>query len=87
MALTLPAARELAQFSIRVNCIAPGLISTPLLLKMPSEVQHRLAENIPFPKRFGTPEEFANLVVHLIENQFMNGEVIRLDGGLRMQAK
>jgi NAD(P)-dependent dehydrogenase (short-subunit alcohol dehydrogenase family) len=87
VAMTLPAARELAQYGIRVNTIAPGLIGTPLLLNMPQEVQDSLAASVPFPKRFGRPEEFAALVVHIIENSMINGEVIRLDGALRMQAK
>lgn len=87
VAMTLPAARELAQYGIRVNTIAPGLMATPLLLGMPQAVQDRLVSNVPFPKRFGHPEEFAALVLHLIENKLINGEVIRLDGGLRMQAR
>lgn len=87
VAMTLPAARELAAFGIRVITIAPGLIATPLLLNMPEEVQARLADSIPFPKRFGKPEEFAALAMHIIENNLLNGEVIRLDGGLRMQSK
>lgn len=87
IAMTLPAARELAQYGIRVNTIAPGLFSTPLLLTMPQSVQDNLAATVPFPKRFGKPEEFAALVVHIIENSMINGEVIRLDGALRMQAR
>ena len=87
VAMTLPAARELAQFAIRVNTIAPGLMATPMLLTMPEEVQANLAATVTFPKRLGRPEEFASLVVHLIENQLINGEVIRLDGALRMQAR
>ena len=87
IAMTLPAARELAQYSIRVNAIAPGLIATPLLLTMPQAVQDGLAANVPFPKRFGRPEEFAALAIHVIENSLINGEVIRLDGALRMQAR
>ncbi|KTD51701.1 3-hydroxyacyl-CoA dehydrogenase [Legionella quinlivanii] len=87
VAMTLPAARELAEHAIRVNTIAPGLIATPLLLNMPQEVQDKLAATVTFPKRLGKPEEFAALVIHIIENQMMNGEVIRLDGALRMQAK
>lgn len=87
VAMTLPAARELAQHAIRVNTIAPGLMATPMLLGMPQEVQDHLAATMTFPKRLGMPEEFASLVVHLIENQFINGEVIRLDAALRMQAK
>lgn len=85
VAMTLPAARELAQFAIRVNTIAPGLIATPLLLNMPQEVQDKLIADAVFPKRFGTPEEFAALVGHLIDNTMMNGEVIRIDGALRMR--
>jgi NAD(P)-dependent dehydrogenase (short-subunit alcohol dehydrogenase family) len=84
VALTLPAARELAQHGIRVNTIAPGLIATPLLLNMPEEVQASLAASVPFPHRLGKPEEYASWVVHLIENSLINGEVIRLDGALRM---
>ena len=84
VAMTLPLARELAQFGIRVNTIAPGLIATPLLLNMPETVQASLAATIPFPRRFGKPEEFASLVIHIIENSMLNGEVIRLDGALRM---
>lgn len=87
IAMTLPAARELAQYGIRVNAIAPGLIATPLLLTMSQAVQDSLAATVPFPKRFGKPEEFAALVIHLIENSMINGEVIRLDGALRMQAR
>jgi NAD(P)-dependent dehydrogenase (short-subunit alcohol dehydrogenase family) len=87
VSMTLPAARELAQFGIRVNTIAPGLIATPLLLNMPVEVQHGLAESVPFPKRLGNPKEFAILALHIIENTLINGEVIRLDGALRMQAR
>lgn len=85
VAMTLPAARELAQFAIRVNTIAPGLIATPMLLNMPQEVQDNLVSTMTFPKRFGKPGEFAALVAHIIENEMMNGEVIRLDGALRMQ--
>lgn len=85
VALTLPAARELAQFAIRVNTIAPGLIATPMLLNMPQEVQDNLISTMTFPKRFGKPEEFAALVGHIVENGMLNGEVIRLDGALRMR--
>ncbi len=87
VAMTLPAARELAQHAIRVNTIAPGLIATPLLLNMPQEVQDSLGSAVTFPKRLGKPEEFADLVLHIIENSYINGEVIRLDGALRMQAR
>ncbi|MBA2710419.1 MAG: SDR family NAD(P)-dependent oxidoreductase [Tatlockia sp.] len=87
VAMTLPAARELAQFAIRVNTIAPGLFATPMLLNMSQEVQDKLADTITYPKRLGKPEEFAALAMHIIENNMINGEVIRLDGALRMQAR
>lgn len=85
VAMTLPAARELAGLGIRVNTIAPGLMATPMLSGMPQEVQDSLGATVLFPKRLGFPEEFAALVVHLVENTLINGEVIRLDGALRMQ--
>jgi len=85
--LTLPLARELAQFGIRVVTIAPGLIKTPLFDDFPQEVQNSLASGIPFPKRLGNPLEYAWLVAHIIQNPYINGEIIRLDAGLRMQAK
>lgn len=84
VSMTLPAARELAQYGIRINTIAPGLIATPLLLNMPEEVQQSLVETVLFPKRLGRPEEFSALALHIIQNTFINGEVIRLDGALRM---
>ncbi|KRA43258.1 SDR family NAD(P)-dependent oxidoreductase [Devosia sp. Root635] len=87
VALTLPAARELARFGIRVLAIAPGLFLTPLLAELPPEVQDGLASTIPNPPRLGQPVEFAQLVKAMIENDYLNGEVIRLDGALRMQAK
>jgi NAD(P)-dependent dehydrogenase (short-subunit alcohol dehydrogenase family) len=87
VAMTLPAARELAPFGIRVNTVAPGIFETPLLLNMPQNVQESLAATVPFPKRFGKPEEFAALVMHIVENEMLNGEVIRLDGALRMQPR
>ena len=82
--LTLPLARDLAQWGIRVNTIAPGLFATPLMKELPEPVQQSLAASIPFPKRLGQPDEFAALACHLIENGHLNGEVIRLDGALRM---
>ena len=82
--LTLPAAREFAQFGIRVLAIAPGLFLTPLLGELPKEVQDGLGASIPFPKRLGKPDEFASLVLHMIDNLSFNGEVVRLDGALRL---
>ena len=87
VALTLPAARELARFGIRVMTVAPGLIATPMLLDMPDEVQQSLAAQVPFPQRFGTPEEYADLVLHIVDNEMLNGEVIRFDGAIRLQPK
>ncbi len=87
VSLTLPAARELAKFGIRVVTIAPGIFATPLVTAMPAEVQQSLAAQIPFPARLGRPEEFAALVRHIVENTMLNGEVIRLDGAVRMTAK
>ncbi len=84
VSLTLPAAREFAQFGIRVMAIAPGLFSTPMVDGLPHEVQDSLAAAIPFPKMLGRPEQFADLVLHIIENRYLNGEVIRLDGAIRM---
>ncbi len=83
--MMLPAAREFAKIGIRVLTIAPGLIGTPLLLDMPQEVQDNLAAQIPFPHRFGKPEEFAALVMHIVDNVMLNAETIRLDGAMRMQ--
>ncbi|PRX20196.1 enoyl-ACP reductase-like protein [Paraburkholderia sp. BL18I3N2] len=85
--MTLPAARELARHSIRVVTIAPGIMETPMLLAMPDEVRASLAATVPFPSRLGKPQEFASLVCHVIENPYLNGEVIRLDGAIRMAAK
>jgi len=83
-ALMVPAARELAQFGIRVNAIAPGIFATPMLRALPDEVQAGLAASVPFPKLLGRPEQFAELVLHCVRNTYLNGEVIRLDGALRM---
>jgi NAD(P)-dependent dehydrogenase (short-subunit alcohol dehydrogenase family) len=83
-ALTLPAAREFAQFGIRVLAIAPGIFATPMLRALPQETQDSLGASVPFPKRLGEPREFAALVMHCIHNGYLNGEVIRLDGALRM---
>lgn len=87
VALTLPAAREMAQFGIRVMAIAPGLFKTPLLEALPIEAQTSLAAAIPFPRRLGDPAEFGNLVCHIVDNDYLNGEVIRFDGALRMAPK
>ena len=87
VALTLPAAREFSRFGIRVLAIAPGLFLTPLLAELPQDVQDGLASAIPNPARLGQPAEFARLVKAMIENDYLNGEVVRLDGALRMQAK
>ncbi|UGX86486.1 3-hydroxyacyl-CoA dehydrogenase [Phyllobacterium meliloti] len=85
--LTLPAARELSRFGIRVMSIAPGIFGTPMLLAMPQDVQDSLAASIPFPSRLGKPEEYAALALHIIENPMLNGETIRLDGAIRMAPK
>jgi NAD(P)-dependent dehydrogenase (short-subunit alcohol dehydrogenase family) len=84
MAMTLPIARELAQFNIRVNTIAPGIFLTPMLLGLPQEAQDSLGRSVPNPARLGHPSEYAALVVHICENGYLNGETIRLDGALRM---
>jgi len=83
-ALTLPAAREFARFGIRVLTIAPGIFATPMLFGLSEEVQKTLGESVPFPSRLGRPEEYADLVLHMIANVMLNGEVVRLDGALRM---
>jgi NAD(P)-dependent dehydrogenase (short-subunit alcohol dehydrogenase family) len=84
VALTLPAARELSQFGIRVNAIAPGIFSTPMLAALPEDTQRSLAVSVPFPKLLGRPEQYADLALHIVENRYLNGETIRLDGALRM---
>lgn len=85
--LTLPVARELARSGIRVMTIAPGIMETPMLAGMPQEVQDSLGKMVPFPSRLGRPDEFAGLVRHIMENVYLNGEVIRMDGAIRMAAK
>ena len=87
VAMTLPIARELARSGIRVVTIAPGIFETPMMAAMSSEVQEALGKSVPFPPRLGRPNEFAQLVGHIIENAYLNGEVIRLDGAIRMAAK
>ena len=83
-ALTLPAAREFSQFGIRVMAIAPGIFGTPMLSALPQETQDSLSASVPFPKRLGQPADYAALVLHIAANGYLNGEVIRLDGALRM---
>jgi NAD(P)-dependent dehydrogenase (short-subunit alcohol dehydrogenase family) len=82
--MTLPMARDLSSIGVRVNTIAPGIIDTPLLAGLNDEMREALAVNVPFPKRLGTPDDYASLVIELISNGYMNGETIRLDGALRM---
>jgi len=85
--MTLPIARDLARNGIRNMTIAPGIFGTPMLFGMPQEVQDALAASVPFPSRLGTPQDYAKLVKHIIENDMLNGEVIRLDGAIRMAPK
>lgn len=85
--MTLPIARELARFRIRIMTIAPGIFKTPLLASLPQEAQDSLGKQVPFPSRLGEPSEFAHLVGSIVENPMLNGEVIRLDGSIRMTAK
>jgi NAD(P)-dependent dehydrogenase (short-subunit alcohol dehydrogenase family) len=84
VSMTLPTARDLAQYGIRVNTIAPGLFDTPLLAALPEEARQKLGAGIPFPQRLGQPPEYAQLACQIIENRLLNGETIRLDGALRM---
>lgn len=85
--MNLPIARELARFGIRSMVIAPGIFETPMLMGMPEDVRISLGQQVPFPSRLGKPDEYAALAKHIIENQMLNGEVIRLDGSIRMGAK
>jgi NAD(P)-dependent dehydrogenase (short-subunit alcohol dehydrogenase family) len=87
VSLTLPLAREFARIAVRVVAIAPGIFDTPLLAGLPEAARASLAQQVPFPPRLGRPDEFASLVRHVIENDMLNGEVIRLDGALRMAPK
>jgi len=87
VAMTLPIAREFARFGVRVMTIAPGIFETPLLGGLPKEAQESLGQQVPFPARLGQPSEYAALVKHIVENQMLNGEVIRLDGAIRMAPK
>ncbi|MFW1809913.1 3-hydroxyacyl-CoA dehydrogenase [Acinetobacter ursingii] len=87
VAMTLPIARELGRHAIRVVTIAPGIMETPMLKALPQNVQDSLGQMVPYPSRLGKPDEFASLAVHIIENAYLNGEVIRLDGAIRMAPK
>ena len=87
VSLTLPVARELARNGIRVMTIAPGIFDTPMMAGLPVEARESLGDQVPFPSRLGKPEEYANLVKHIVENEMLNGEVIRLDGAIRMAPK
>ncbi|GMR04031.1 MAG: 3-hydroxyacyl-CoA dehydrogenase [Gammaproteobacteria bacterium] len=87
VSMTLPVARELARYGIRVMTIAPGIFDTPMLAELSDEVRASLGQQTPFPSRLGRPDEYAALVRHIIENEMLNGEVIRLDGAMRMAAK
>lgn len=87
VSMTLPIARELARYGIRVMTIAPGIFDTPLLAGLPEPARISLGQQVPFPPRLGRPAEYAALAKHIIENEMLNGEVIRLDGGIRMQPK
>ncbi|MDH2103544.1 3-hydroxyacyl-CoA dehydrogenase [Acinetobacter ursingii] len=87
VAMTLPIARELGRHAIRVATIAPGIMETPMLKALPQNVQDSLGQMVPYPSRLGKPDEFASLAVHIIENAYLNGEVIRLDGAIRMAPK
>jgi NAD(P)-dependent dehydrogenase (short-subunit alcohol dehydrogenase family) len=84
VAMTLPIARELAQFGVRVNAIAPGLFLTPMLLGLPQEAQESLGRSVPYPARLGNPAEYAALAAFIVENPYLNGETIRIDGALRL---
>ena len=87
VAMTLPIARELAQIGVRVNAIAPGIFMTPMLFGLPQAAQDSLGASVPFPARLGQPAEYAALAVHIVENGYINGETIRIDGALRMAPK
>lgn len=87
VSLTLPVARELARSGIRVMTIAPGIFDTPMMAGLPEDARESLGDQVPFPSRLGKPEEYADLVKHIVENEMLNGEVIRLDGAIRMAPK
>jgi NAD(P)-dependent dehydrogenase (short-subunit alcohol dehydrogenase family) len=85
--MTLPVAREFARIGVRINTVAPGIFWTPMVDGMPEHIQEALSASIPFPSRLGKPEEFAELVIHIVENGYLNGETIRLDGAVRLAPK
>ncbi len=85
--MTLPLARELSRHGIRVVTIAPGIFDTPMMAGLPEEARESLGEQVPFPSRLGKPEEYAALARHIVENRMLNGEVIRLDGAIRMSPR
>ena len=85
--MTLPIAREYARIGVRVNTVAPGIFWTPMVDGMPEHIQESLSVSIPFPSRLGKPEEYADLVAHIMENGYLNGETIRLDGAVRLAPK
>ena len=85
--MALPIAREMAKFGVRVMTIAPGIMHTPMMAAMPESVQASLHANVPFPNRMGHAKEYADLAAHIVKNAYLNGEVIRLDGAIRMSAK
>ena len=85
--MTLPIARDLARNGIRCMTIAPSIFGAPMMFGMPQEVQDSLAASVPFPSRLGTPQDYAKLVKHIVENDMLNGEVIRLDGAIRLAPK
>jgi NAD(P)-dependent dehydrogenase (short-subunit alcohol dehydrogenase family) len=87
VSMALPIAREFCQYGIRVMTIAPGIFETPMLAALPEKVRVSLGQQVPFPSRLGRPDEFAALAKHIFENDMLNGEVIRLDGAIRMTAK
>src|SRR5207245_5984283 len=87
VSMTLPIARELARYGIRVMAIAPGIFDTPMLAGLPEPARLSLGQQVPFPPRLGRPDEYAALAKHIVENEMLNGEVIRLDGGIRMAPK